>query len=100
MLISKKWLEDFIELPKGLTAEEIGHDLTMKTVEVEKVKKLSVDLEKVVVGVIAKIEAHPNADSLKVCQVDAGNKYGKLQIVCGGTNLRENMILSMAFMEI
>ena len=96
MLISKNWLQDFIELPKGLTAEEIGHDLTMKTVEVEKVKKLSVDLEKVVVGVIAKIEAHPNADSLKVCQVDAGNKYGKLQIVCGGSNLTENMKVALA----
>src|SRR3989339_102797 len=96
MLISKNWLQDFIELPKGLTAEEIGHDLTMKTVEVEKVKKLSVDLEKVGVGVIAKIEAHPNADSLKVCQVDAGNKYGKLQIVCGGSNLTENMKVALA----
>lgn len=96
MLISKNWLEEFIELPKSLTAEDIAHDLTMKTVEVEKINNLAKSLDKVVVGTIAKVERHPNADSLQVCNVYAGAKLGELQIVCGGTNLKENMKVALA----
>lgn len=95
-MISKKWLDDYIELPKNLTAEDIAHDLTMKTVEVERVIDLSKSLDKVVVGTIAKLEKHPNADTLYVCQVYAGPKLGELQIVCGGTNLRDNMKVALA----
>jgi len=96
MLISKKWLEDFLVLPKKIKSEDIGHDLTMKTVEVEKINNLAHSLQKVVVGVITKVEKHSNADTLKVCQVDAGKNYGQLQIVCGGMNLKENMKVALA----
>ncbi|WP_459128922.1 phenylalanine--tRNA ligase subunit beta [Guggenheimella bovis] len=87
MKISLKWLEDFITLPKDLTLEQLAYDLTMRTVEVEDAIDLSKKYENIVVGHIEKVEAHPDADRLRVCQVKVGEKTE--QIVCGGKNVYE-----------
>ena len=95
MLISKKWLLEFVNIPESITSEKLAFDLTMKTVEVEKIKKMSDNLENIVVGLVKSVEKHPNADSLQLCQVSAG--YGEkelYQVVCGGINIREGMLVA------
>ncbi len=95
MKISLNWLKQFVDIPKNITPEELGIALTLKTVEVEGIKKQGENSENIVVGKIKKIEAHPNADKLKVCFVDIGEKEDT-QIVCGGINLREGMFTVVA----
>jgi len=94
MKISKKWLQDFVFLPDSLTAEDLAKELTLKTVEVEGIEKQSQNLEHIVVGVIKSIDKHPNADKLRLTQVDVGSET--LQIVCGGSNLEVGMKVVVA----
>ncbi|MFC1612972.1 phenylalanine--tRNA ligase subunit beta [Patescibacteria group bacterium] len=95
MKISLNWLKEFVKIPDKISPEKIGIALTLKTVEVEGIERQGENLENVVIGKIKKIEKHPNADKLKVCFVDIGEKKNA-QIVCGGTNLREDMITVVA----
>lgn len=94
MLISYNWLQDYLEIKKEgkairLPAEEIAEILTDTGLEVEDVRLIGVgsdQLSGLVVGYVAKAEKHPNADKLKVTQVDIGT--GALQeIVCGAPNV-------------
>lgn len=89
MLISKHWLRDFVFLPDALDAPDLARRLSLAVAEVEKVTELSSDFAKMVVGQVTKVEAHPNADKLKVCTVDVGE--APLTIVCGGSNVVEGM---------
>ncbi|MFH1233034.1 MAG: phenylalanine--tRNA ligase subunit beta [Patescibacteria group bacterium] len=82
MQISLNWLKDFVEIPKTLTAEELGLRLTMHTVEIDGIKKQADKLDGVVVGEILEIKKHPNADKLSIAQVDVGEKKPR-QIVFG-----------------
>ncbi|MFC1612643.1 phenylalanine--tRNA ligase subunit beta, partial [Patescibacteria group bacterium] len=50
--------------------------------------------KKMVVGKILKIKKHPNADKLKLVKTDIGSK--KLEVVCGGSNLKEKMKVAVA----
>lgn len=94
MLISYKWIKNYVDLPDSLTPEELALKLTMSTVEVEGVEKQGKDLENIVVGLVKKVEKHPDADKLQVCTVFDGNE--DWQVVCGGTNLYENMKVAFA----
>lgn len=94
MKISKKWLQEFVFLPDSLTPEELAKELSLRTVEVEGVERQGQNLDHVVVGLIQSIEKHPNADKLKVCQVDAGSET--LTIVCGGSNIEVGMKVALA----
>ena len=51
-------------------------------------RKLDADLEKIVIGQIQKIERHPDADKLIICQVDIGERE-PIQIVTGAPNVKE-----------
>ncbi|MDO8509824.1 MAG: phenylalanine--tRNA ligase subunit beta [bacterium] len=94
MLISYNWLKQYLNLPDSITPEEVGDRLKASTVEVEAVKKMGENLENIVVGKVVTAEKHPNADKLKLCQIDVGNE--KIQIVCGGSNVREGMLVALA----
>lgn len=94
MKISKKWLQEFVFLPDSLSSEELGKELTMRTVEVEGIEDRGKTLDHIVVAKIVSIEKHPNADKLRVCQVDAGTET--VQIVCGGSNLEVGMKVVLA----
>ena len=72
MLISKHWLNEFVTTPKGLSDSDLAQKITLSTVEVEGMKNQAAALEHIVVGVIKSVAAHPNADRLRVCQVDVG----------------------------
>jgi phenylalanyl-tRNA synthetase beta chain len=94
MLISKKWLNEFVKTPKGLSDEDIAEAVTLSTVEVESVVDQAGSFNNMIVGVIKSVGEHSNADKLKVCKVDVGGRV--TQIVCGGSNVREEMKVVVA----
>lgn len=89
MKISLSWLCDHIDVADFVSRpEELARQLTAVGLEVEAVENRARQFAHVVVGHIKKLERHPNADRLTVCQVDAGE--GSLrQIVCGAKNHKE-----------
>ncbi len=95
MKLSLSWIKDYVKIPENMDLKKLAYDLTMSTVEVEDVEELARRFDHMVVGVIDRIEAHPNADRLKVCKVDIGDGEIK-DIVCGGINLREGMRVAVS----
>ncbi|MFZ2189988.1 MAG: phenylalanine--tRNA ligase subunit beta [Candidatus Magasanikiibacteriota bacterium] len=95
MLISFNWLKKYVSLPDSITPEEVADKLKLATVEVEKVIRQGENLEKIVVGKVAGVQKHPNADKLNICTVEFGEKF-PVQIVCGGSNVREGMLVALA----
>jgi len=94
MKVSLNWLKQYVKLPESISADEFALKLTMSTVEVEEVEKQGEHLENIVLGEITKVEAHPDADKLKVCTVsDAQENF---QVVCGGINVAEKMKVAFA----
>ena len=86
MKISLNWLSQYIDL-SGLSVDEMSDMLTFAGIEVEDIRQQGVDSPYVVVARVAAAEQHPQADRLKVCQVDVGD--GTLhQIVCGAQNYK------------
>lgn len=84
MKVSLNWLASHVDL-NGKTPEELDKLLTFAGVEVEGIEVKGVVSDKIVVAQIVEAVQHPNADKLKVTQVDAGE--GQLrQIVCGAKN--------------
>ena len=88
MKVSLNWVKKYIDIPAELTNSQIAYDLTMRTVEVEDVVDTAEKFHDIVVGNITAVNAHPNADKLRVCMVDIGEAED-VQIVCGGSNLYE-----------
>ena len=89
MKITFEWLKD--HLNTNLKEEKLLEQLTNVGLEVESVENLSKGLDLFKVAKIVKTEKHPNADRLKVCDVDIGEKELK-KVVCGATNAREGLI--------
>ncbi len=80
------WIKAYVpELE--VTAQEYADAMTLTGTKVEGYRCLDKNLEKIVTGQIKKIERHPNADKLVVCQVDIGEKT--IQIVTGAPNVKE-----------
>lgn len=71
------------------TPQEYFDAMTLTGTKVEGVECLDADLDKIVVGQIEKIERHPNADKLVICQVNVGTET--LQIVTGAPNVSEGI---------
>jgi phenylalanyl-tRNA synthetase beta chain len=95
MKASLNWIRTYADLPQGITAEQLAHDLTMQTVEVEEITNPADFVEGIVIGRVVTISAHPQADRLVVCHVDIGEEQTS-QIVCGGSNLYENQLVVVA----
>ena len=94
MKLSLSWIGDYVKLPADLDLKKLAYDLTMSTVEVEDVEYLARRFDHMIVGINEKIEAHPNADKLRVCKVDIGGEVK--DIVCGGINLKEGMRVAVS----
>ena len=94
MKLSLSWIRDYVAIPENIDLKKLAYDLTMSTVEVEDVEYLARRFEHMVVGVIQQIQAHPNADKLRVCKVDIGGE--SKDIVCGGINLQEGMRVAVS----
>ena len=89
MKITFDWLKD--HLKTNLKEEVLLEKLTNVGLEVESIENLSEGLDLFKVAKITKTEKHPNADRLKVCDVDIGEKELK-KVVCGAANAREGLI--------
>ena len=89
MKITFDWIKD--HLNTNLKEQDLLEQLTNIGLEVESVENLSVDNQLFKVAKIVKTEKHPNADRLKVCDVNIGEKDLK-KVVCGATNAKEGLI--------
>ncbi len=89
MKITFDWLKDHLEI--NLKEEKLLEQLTKIGLEVESVENISAGNELFKVAKIIKTEKHPNADRLKVCDVNVGGKELK-KVVCGANNAREGLI--------
>ncbi len=94
MNISLNWIKQYANLPKAVKPEELGLKLTMATVEVEGVENRAESLNNVVVGKITKLQKHPDADRLRLAEVDISSR--RVNVVCGGINLVEGMLVALA----
>ncbi|NNE71968.1 MAG: phenylalanine--tRNA ligase subunit beta, partial [Rhodothermales bacterium] len=84
MRISCNWIADYVQT--DWTPQELGDRLTMSGLEVESIDPMGSDLEGVVVGHVLDVQPHPDADRLRVCQVNLGSG-DPVQIVCGAPNV-------------
>ncbi|MDI9332645.1 MAG: phenylalanine--tRNA ligase subunit beta [Alphaproteobacteria bacterium] len=85
MQFPKSWLREFCN--PALSTQQLADTLTMAGLEVEETRPVAPPFTQVVVGEIKEAVQHPNADRLRVCQVDAG-QGALLNIVCGAPNAR------------
>ncbi|MEO8445134.1 MAG: phenylalanine--tRNA ligase subunit beta [Gammaproteobacteria bacterium] len=92
MKISELWLREWVNF-RGDTAALV-HQLTMQGLEVESIEPAGPPLEHVVVGRVVAVAPHPNADRLRVCQVDGGAMT--VQVVCGAANVRAGGVYPLA----
>lgn len=86
MKTSYKWIKDLVP-GLDVPVEDYCHAMTMSGTKVEFFEKMDDGLEKIIIGQITKIEPHPDADKLVVCQVNLGDE--STQIVTGATNVFE-----------
>lgn len=92
MKISYNWIKDFVDI--DIPVEELAEKLSTSGFEVEEYEFQNKHLHDVYVGKITKIEKHPEADRLQVCQVDVGNK--KVQIITSATNVFEGAVVPVS----
>ncbi len=94
MRISLNWLRELVDVT--LAPEELAETLTMAGFEVEDIEDRRKLADGVVVGKVLDVQPHPNADKLRVCQVDVGDASGPLNIVCGAANVRADIYVAVA----
>lgn len=93
MKATKEWLNSYVEC-NDKSLEELENIFTMTGTKVEEVISLY-EMKNVVIGKVEKIEKHPDAEKLVICQVNIGN--GEItQIVTGASNLVEGDIVPVA----
>ena len=92
MLVSESWLRTFVNPTMG--SDELCHRLTMAGLEVEESTLAAPPFSGVVVAEIVAIAPHPDADRLRVCQVNTGTDT--VQIVCGAPNARQGLKAPLA----
>ena len=86
MNTSLSWMKMYVP-DLDVTAQEYTDAMTLSGTKVEGFTKLDADLDKIVIGQIKKIEKHPDADKLIICQVNIGSET--IQIVTGAPNVKE-----------
>jgi len=85
MQFPESWLREFCN--PSLTTQELADTLTMAGLEVEELQPVAPPFTGIVVGEIKEAVQHPDADRLRICQVDVG-QGALLNIVCGAPNAR------------
>lgn len=93
MKFPESWLRSFIN--PDLTTDQLSDKLTMAGLEVDELGPVAPEFSGVVVAKIVNAEQHPNADRLRVCQVDDGSGE-LLQIVCGAPNAEAGIVVPLA----
>ena len=92
MKFTLSWLKDHLETDASL--DDILYALTDLGLEVEGVENPAERLAEFTIGKVVHAEKHPDADKLRVCQVETD--AGKTQIICGAPNAREGITVVVA----
>jgi phenylalanyl-tRNA synthetase beta chain len=93
MRVPYSWLQSYCD--SGLSPSELAERLAMRTTEVERIDHVGApSAEGFVVGRVISAEQHPNADRLRVCEVDTGE--GTRTIVCGAPNVAAGQAVPVA----
>lgn len=92
ILASYNWLSEYLK--HDLTVEEFAKRHTAAGNSVERMHDLRDGLKRIVVGFVDAVEKHPNADKLRIADVNIGTAVVK--IVCGGTNLKKKQRVAVA----
>jgi len=93
MQISEAWLRSYVN--PDISTEKLVEQLTMAGLEVGSVESAAAQFSGVVVGEVLAMQQHPDADRLRVCQVNVGVAE-PLQIVCGASNVRVGLKIPAA----
>ena len=92
MRVPLSWLRDYVDVE--LSPRQLADELTMRGMEVSGIEVAGADWTDVVVARILDVRRHPNADTLWLASVDAGE--GPLEIVCGAQNLEVGQLVPAA----
>ncbi|OQK17325.1 phenylalanine--tRNA ligase subunit beta [Methyloprofundus sedimenti] len=93
MQFSEAWLRELVN--PALDTQALVEQITMAGLEVDSVNPAAAEFSGVVVGQVVSVMAHPDADKLRICQVEVGENES-LQIVCGASNVREGLKIPAA----
>jgi len=92
MKVSLSWLKDYIDIT--MDPADLAEALTMAGLEVDSVSDRYAYLSGIIVGRIAEVAPHPNADKLRLCRVETGQ--GLVLVVCGAPNVKQGMLAPLA----
>ena len=93
MLVPVEWLKDYTNI--NVSVNEFCDRMIMSGSNLETVEYFGENIDKVVVGKILKIDKHPDADKLVVCQLEVGQE-APVQIVTGASNVFEGACVPVA----
>lgn len=85
MKVSLNWLKTYIDY--NFSPDQLAEKLTMAGLEVANIATGGTTLKNIIVGDVTMVKNHPNADQLKICTVDIGNK--EVSVICGAKNVKE-----------
>ena len=93
MLLSRKWLSEFVAVDAN--DKDFAEAMTLSGSKVETTEDLGTEISNVVVGRITSMERHPDSDHMWVCQLDAGQSE-PVQIVTGAWNIHTGDLVPVA----
>ncbi|MCK0106833.1 phenylalanine--tRNA ligase subunit beta [Marinobacter sp. S0848L] len=92
MKFSEQWLREWVN--PSIDSQALMDQITMAGLEVDGFEPVAGEFSGVIVGEVVSVEAHPDADKLRVCQVSNGEET--VQVVCGAPNVREGLKVPFA----
>ncbi|MGE3961354.1 MAG: phenylalanine--tRNA ligase subunit beta [Dehalococcoidia bacterium] len=97
MLVSLKWLREYVDIPPDADVEDLAHRLTMASAEVEGIHRRGAqwDRDLMRVGEVLDVSPHPDADRLRLATVDFGGDEPQM-VVCGAPNLAVGQRIAFA----
>ncbi len=94
MKLSYRWLQELVVLD-GIAAAEVAHALTFHTSEIEDTISLGDTIDEVVTARVKSVAPHPDADRLRICQVELADGAVK-EVVCGAPNVAADQVICYA----
>ena len=94
MKVALSWLKDFVAIETDTA--ELSRRLSVAGLEVESAERVTPPFRGVIVGKVLKVERHPNAERLSLCEVEAGAGE-HFSVVCGAPNVHAGMVAPFAY---
>ena len=93
MNVSTRWLKDLVPGLEG-TPEAISEHLALRGAPVDDITSPGDELRDIIIGRVIRAQQHPNADRLRICEVDNGTET--IQIVCGAPVVKDGAFYPLA----